>query len=151
MANPDETTLLIKLHRELKTSFSSLCARRGVSVSEEMRRLIANELVSDLLDMVTHDRAKGNAPTKKTLAVKKATKQTKANADDQTIKNDKTNEIVEDKAPVTSQKEQIDAFNDKQAQIAKQNANDATQGKMRLGDGVMGGIKARDSRNQTKK
>lgn len=54
--NPDETTLLIKLPPELKASFQGLCKFRGVSVSEELRRFMADEVSGTAHGMTTIDK-----------------------------------------------------------------------------------------------
>lgn len=54
--NPDETTLLIKLPPELKASFQGLCKFRGVSVSEELRRFMADEVSRTARGMTTVDK-----------------------------------------------------------------------------------------------
>lgn len=53
---PDETTLLIKLPPELKASFQGLCKFRGVSVSEELRRFMADEVSGTTDGMATRDK-----------------------------------------------------------------------------------------------
>lgn len=49
----DETTLLIKLPPELKASFQGLCKFRGVSVSAELRRFMADEVSKTAHGMTT--------------------------------------------------------------------------------------------------
>lgn len=56
LKNPDETTLLIKLPPELKASFQGLCKFRGVSVSEELRRFMADEVSGTAHGMTTRDK-----------------------------------------------------------------------------------------------
>lgn len=56
LKNPDETTLLIKLPPELKASFQGLCKFRGVSVSEELRRFMADEVSKTARGMTTKDK-----------------------------------------------------------------------------------------------
>lgn len=56
--NPDETTLLIKLPPELKASFQGLCKFRGVSVSAELRRFMADEVAKTAHGMTTTDNPK---------------------------------------------------------------------------------------------
>ena len=51
--NSDETTLLIKLPPELKASFQGLCKFRGVSVSAELRRFMADEVARTAHGMTT--------------------------------------------------------------------------------------------------
>lgn len=51
--NSDETTLLIKLPPELKASFQGLCKFRGVSVSAELRRFMADEVANTAHGMTT--------------------------------------------------------------------------------------------------
>lgn len=58
LKNPDETTLLIKLPPELKASFQGLCKFRGVSVSAELRRFMADEVASTAHGMTTRDKPK---------------------------------------------------------------------------------------------
>ena len=55
LKNPDETTLLIKLPPELKASFQGLCKFRGVSVSAELRRFMADEVAKTADGMTTRD------------------------------------------------------------------------------------------------
>ena len=54
--NPDETTLLIKLPPELKASFQGLCKFRGVAVSAELRRFMADEVARTAEGMTTYDK-----------------------------------------------------------------------------------------------
>lgn len=56
--NLDETTLLIKLPPELKASFQGLCKFRGVSVSAELRRFMADEVMKTADGMTTKDKPK---------------------------------------------------------------------------------------------
>lgn len=56
--NSDETTLLIKLPPELKASFQGLCKFRGVSVSAELRRFMADEVAKTADGMTTKDKPK---------------------------------------------------------------------------------------------
>lgn len=51
--NSDETTLLIKLPPDLKASFQGLCKFRGVSVSAELRRFMADEVAKTAKGMTT--------------------------------------------------------------------------------------------------
>ena len=51
--NSDETTLLIKLPPDLKASFQGLCKFRGVSVSAELRRFMADEVAKTTTGMTT--------------------------------------------------------------------------------------------------
>lgn len=53
--NSDETTLLIKLPPELKASFQGLCKFRGVSVSAELRRFMADQVAGTAHGMTTAD------------------------------------------------------------------------------------------------
>lgn len=53
---PDETTLLIKLPPELKASFQGLCKFRGVTVSAELRRFMADEVAKTADGMTTKDK-----------------------------------------------------------------------------------------------
>lgn len=48
-----ETTLLIKLPPDLKASFQGLCKFRGVSVSAELRRFMADEVAKTTKGMTT--------------------------------------------------------------------------------------------------
>lgn len=54
--NPNETTLLIKLPPELKASFQGLCKFRGVAVSVELRRFMADEVAKTAQGMTTNDK-----------------------------------------------------------------------------------------------
>ena len=51
-----ETTLLIKLPPELKASFQGLCKFRGVSVSAELRRFMADEVSKTAEGMTTNSK-----------------------------------------------------------------------------------------------
>lgn len=146
------TTLLIKLPVGLKSSFAGLCSGRGVSVSEELRRFMADELVRAVSDMASKDRIT-NSPTSKKIPVVRASKKRSkaAVADNNDKKCDSTADMFDDQNEVSPQKRAIDAFNAKQADIAKQSAKNVTQDKMKLSEGVMDGIKARDSRKKSKK
>lgn len=53
MTKKDETTLLIKLPPDLKASFQGLCKARGVPVSAELRRFMADELANTVRGMTT--------------------------------------------------------------------------------------------------
>ena len=52
----DETTLVIRLPSDLKGSFQGLCKARGVTVSEELRRFIADSIANAATGMTTRDR-----------------------------------------------------------------------------------------------
>lgn len=53
MTKANETTLLIKLPPELKASFQGLCKFRGVAVSAELRRFMADEVMNTAKGMTT--------------------------------------------------------------------------------------------------
>ena len=59
----DETTLLIKLPPELKASFQGLCKFRGVSVSAELRRFMADEVVRTAHGMTTKNKPQPEKPS----------------------------------------------------------------------------------------
>lgn len=59
----DETTLLIKLPPELKASFQGLCKFRGVSVSAELRRFMADEVANTAHGMTTRDKSLPKKPS----------------------------------------------------------------------------------------
>ncbi len=61
--NSDETTLLIKLPPELKASFQGLCKFRGVSVSAELRRFMADEVANTAHGMTTSDKSLPKKPS----------------------------------------------------------------------------------------
>lgn len=150
MSDQNITTLLIKLPVGLKSSFAGLCSARGVSVSEELRRFMADELVGAVSSMATHDRTRENVPPKETQPVKKTTKQTKAKADDQPTRCDETNDMFDDPSELARREQiraDIDAKTDKRLNPPK----NVSQGKMRLSDGVMNGIQNKDKRKKTKK
>lgn len=75
--NPDETTLLIKLPPELKASFQGLCKFRGVAVSAELRRFMADEVSKTAQGMTTVEKpekpshARVSIPTTVTAVVPK--------------------------------------------------------------------------------
>ena len=56
MTKPNETTLLIKLPPELKASFQGLCKFRGVAVSAELRRFMADEVFKTAEGMTSNDK-----------------------------------------------------------------------------------------------
>lgn len=150
MSDQDITTLLIKLPVGLKSSFAGLCSARGLSVSEELRRFMADELMGAVSGMATQDRAKVNAPAKTIPVVKKATRQTKAKANDQPTRCDDTDDMFDDPSELARRERiraNVDAKTDKRLKTAK----NATQGKFRLSDDVMAGIHAKDKRKKTKK
>lgn len=150
MSDQDITTLLIKLPVGLKSSFAGLCSARGVSVSEELRRFMADELVGAVSGMATQDRIREDVPPKVTQAVKKTTRQTKAKSDDQPNRCDETDDMFDDPSELARRERlraNIDAKRDKRLKTAE---NDS-QGKMKMPEGVMGGIRARDSRKKSKK
>lgn len=60
----DETTLLIKLPPELKASFQGLCKFRGVSVSAELRRFMADEVSNTAHGMTTDSKKASNSLSK---------------------------------------------------------------------------------------
>ena len=61
----DDVTLILRLPPDLKGSFQGLCKARGVSVSEELRRFMADSIAAAALGMTTKDlTVKSNAPVK---------------------------------------------------------------------------------------
>lgn len=74
----DETTLLIKLPPELKASFQGLCKFRGVAVSVELRRFMADEVARTAEGMTTYDKplnaAHARAIVPKVVATRKSFK-----------------------------------------------------------------------------
>lgn len=152
MSDQNITTLLIKLPVGLKSSFAGLCSGRGVSVSEELRRFMADELVSAVSDMASKDRITNSPTPKKIPVVRASKKRSKAAVTDNNDKKcDSTADMFDDQNDVSPQKRAIDSFNAKQADIARQTAKNATEGKLRLSDDVMKGIHAKDKRKKTKK
>lgn len=150
MNNENITTLLIKLPVGLKSSFAGLCSARGVSVSEELRRFMADEIVSAVSSMATQDRTREGAPYKATQAVKKMTRQTKAKADDQPTRCDNTNDMFNDPSEL-ARREQIRASMEARRNKRLQAAKNGTEGKLKLPDVVMNGIQNKDKRKKTKK
>jgi hypothetical protein len=67
----DETTLVIRLPSDLKGSFQGLCKARGVSVSEELRRFMADSIASAATGMTTTDRQPLSNVSRKTVIRKK--------------------------------------------------------------------------------
>lgn len=67
----DETTLLIKLPPELKASFQGLCKFRGVSVSAELRRFMADEVSRTADGMTTKDNIKPQKPSHARVSIPK--------------------------------------------------------------------------------
>lgn len=150
MSDQDITTLLIKLPVGLKRSFAGLCNARGVSVSEELRRFMADELVSAVSGMATQDRSTQNVPLKATRAVKKMTKQAKVKTDDQPTRCDETNDMFDDPLELARREQiraDIGAKRDKRLNPPK----NVSQGKLKLSDVVMNGIQNKDKRKKTKK
>ena len=74
LKNPDETTLLIKLPPELKASFQGLCKFRGVSVSAELRRFMADEVSRTADGMTTKDSIKPDKPSHARVSLPKPDK-----------------------------------------------------------------------------
>lgn len=72
--NSDETTLLIKLPPELKASFQGLCKFRGVSVSAELRRFMADEVSRTADGMTTKDNIKPDKPSHARVSLPKPDK-----------------------------------------------------------------------------
>lgn len=70
----DETTLLIKLPPELKASFQGLCKFRGVSVSAELRRFMADEVSKTADGMTTKDSIKPDKPSHARVSLPKPDK-----------------------------------------------------------------------------
>lgn len=76
-----ETTLLIKLPPELKASFQGLCKFRGVSVSAELRRFMADEVASTAHGMTTKDNIKSNKPLNASVSASNVPKHRKSYKD----------------------------------------------------------------------
>lgn len=74
LKNPDETTLLIKLPPELKASFQGLCKFRGVSVSAELRRFMADEVANTAHGMTTRDKSLPKKPSHARVSLPKPDK-----------------------------------------------------------------------------
>lgn len=150
MSDQNITTLLIKLPVGLKSSFAGLCSARGVSVSEELRRFMADELVGAVSGMATQDRVREDVPPKVTKAVKKTTKQTKAKSADQPTRCDETNDMFDDPSEL-ARREGMRADIDAKREERLNTPKNASKGKFKLSDGVMNGIKAKDSRKKSNK
>lgn len=67
----DETTLVIRLPSDLKGSFQGLCKARGVSVSEELRRFMADSIADAATGMTTTDRKPSSNVARKAVIRKK--------------------------------------------------------------------------------
>lgn len=67
----DETTLVIRLPSDLKGSFQGLCKARGVTVSEELRRFIADSIANAATGMTTRDRQPSSNVAKNSNSRKK--------------------------------------------------------------------------------
>lgn len=67
----EDTTLVIRLPSDLKGSFQGLCKARGVSVSEELRRFIADSIANSTTGMTTRDRQPSSNASKKAVIRKK--------------------------------------------------------------------------------
>lgn len=151
MNDQDITTLLIKLPAGLKSSFAGLCKARDVSVSEELRRFMADEIVSAVSGMATQDRTREDVPPKAAQAVKKMVKQSKVKAHDQPTRCGDTNDMFDDSSEVARREQiraNIEAKKQKRIQAPQKNA---VAGKFKLSDDVMNGIHAKDKRKSSKK
>jgi hypothetical protein len=67
----EETTLLFKLPPDLKISFQGLCKHRGVSVSEELRRFMIEQVSGSSQSVASKKPTKGNASSTKLVAPQK--------------------------------------------------------------------------------
>lgn len=68
MAAVKDVMLLVRMPPELKGSFQGLCKARGVSVSSELRRFMADQVSGAATGMTTEDKA---PKAKKTISSKK--------------------------------------------------------------------------------
>lgn len=145
------TTLLLRLPVDLKGSFQGLCNARGVSVSEELRRFMADEVASAALGMTTNDRPRNKAVAKKIPVVKASVKQSSAPVANKAQKCDRTEDMFENESKVDRQKRLMSEFEDRKTRRAMKPAKSTTDGGFKLSEGVMAGITARDKRKKTKK
>lgn len=150
MAN-DDTTLLLRLPIDLKGSFQGLCNARGVSVSEELRRFMADEVASAAIGMTTNDRPKNKTVPKKIPVVKASRKRSSAPVTNKPTKCDMTQDMFADKSNETSKKGLIDAMYENRVGRARKTPKNVTEGKLKLSEGLMDGIIARDKRKKSKK
>lgn len=86
----DETTLVIRLPSDLKGSFQGLCKARGVTVSEELRRFIADTVSNAATGMTTRDRQPSSNVTKKAVSDKNRGSSRCDSTSDMFADNDKT-------------------------------------------------------------
>ena len=151
MSDEVTTTLLLRLPIDLKGSFQGLCNARGVSVSEELRRFMADEVASAALGMTTNDRPRNKTIAKKIPVVKASVKRPSAPVVNKAPKCDRTEDMFADEAKVERQKRLMSEFEDRKTRRATRPAKSTTEGKYKLSEGVMEGIAARDKRKKTKK
>lgn len=151
MSDEVTTTLLLRLPVELKGSFQGLCNARGVSVSEELRRFMADEVASAAMGMTTKDRPSAKPVAKKIPVVRASKSKASVKKQGNPTKCDKTDDMFVSQSPKTSQKAHIDALYEKQVGKTRRTPKTATQGKFKLSGDVMAGINARDKRKKEKK
>lgn len=148
----ETTTLLLRLPIDLKGSFQGLCNARGVSVSEELRRFMADEVASAALGMTTSDRPRNKTVSKKIPVVKASIKQSSTPVADKTVtKCDRTEDMFANESKVDRQKRIMSEFEERKTRRATKPIKNATEGKFKLSEGVMEGIVARDKRKKAKK
>lgn len=145
------TTLLLRLPIDLKGSFQGLCNARGVSVSEELRRFMADEVARAALGMTTNDRPRNKTIAKKIPVVKASVKQSSAPVANKAPKCDRTEDMFENESKADHQKRLMSEFEARKTRRATETAKSTTEGKYKLSEGVMAGITARDKRKKTKK
>lgn len=96
----DETTLLIKLPPELKGAFQGLCKARGVSVSSELRRFMADQLnnaTKGIGSAKTLDDPRSRPP--KSIKTARKASSNRPNSKSQSPNGDKTPDLFDLKRP----------------------------------------------------
>lgn len=151
MSDEITTTLLLRLPVDLKGSFQGLCNARGVSVSEELRRFMADEVASAALGMTTNDRSRNKTVAKKIPVVKASVKQSSAPVANKAQKCDRTDDMFENESKADREKRLMSEFKDRKTRRAMKPAKNATEGKYKLSEGVMAGFTAIDKIKKTKK
>lgn len=151
MSDEITTTLLLRLPIDLKGSFQGLCNARGVSVSEELRRFMADEVASAALGMTTNDRPRNKTVAKKIPVVKASVKQSSAPVANKAPKCDRTEDMFENESKADREKRLMSELKDRQTRRANKPAKNAIDCGFKLSEGVMAGITVRDKRKKTKK
>lgn len=128
----DYTTLLIKLPPELKGSFQGLCKARGVSMNEELRRFMADEVASSATGMTTVDKPK----VKKMPRVQKELEKSDDIKNRGSSRCNDTVDMFDDESKADRKKRLISEFNEKQAHNAQKAPKSATKSNLGLSSAI---------------